>query len=102
MEGLLVTVRTERGTFESWAPYLAPVNDMESYSAICTTRKFLGSNYWRLSAQGSGDGVGVVSDAEARASLQAWLGQLRDAYAECFCTNARAVTDVGRRATSVS
>ena len=94
MEGLLVTVRTERGTFESWAPYLAPVNDMESYSAICTTRKFLGSNYWRLSAQGSGDGAAVVSDAEARASLQAWLGQLRDAYAACFCTNARAVTDL--------
>lgn len=67
--------------FGSWACFLAPHNDME-YSSICSSLKLLKSNYWRnaaptLERTGGGGGVRVTNN-EAKASLQAWLGQLTD------------------------
>ena len=65
-------------TFTVWASFLAPLNDME-YSSICTTKKLLTSNYWRLAAGARRQAAAKrVSDDEAKASLIAWLGQLED------------------------
>lgn len=70
-------------TFESWAVYLAPVNDME-YSSLCTTDEFLSSHFHRLYFQAANADRACmdVSDQEARASLQVWLKNVVDADGE--------------------
>jgi adenylate kinase len=82
--GSLVTVTGEGGStsYETWASFLAPRDDM-TYSSICGTRKFLQSNYWRLySLARAGGGAAHVTDDAAKTALRNWLGQLVDGDGE--------------------
>lgn len=73
-------------TFGAWATFLAPQNEME-YSSVATSLKMLKTHFWRLAAPtlartGPGGAAMRVTDAEARASLVAWLAHLTDADGE--------------------
>ena len=91
MVGQWVTVREVGGTlassiaeFQTWAEYLALVNDME-YSSICSTSKYLASNYRRLCQASSTDLRQLppaVPVEEAQASLKMWLKHLVDSDGE--------------------
>lgn len=92
MVGAWVTVRYEVGgthapstvEFQTWAEYLAPVNDME-YSSICSTRKYLASNYRRLSHTSTTELrqlPSAVSAVEAQTALTRWLENLVDSDGE--------------------
>eukprot|EP01052_Picozoa_sp_SAG31_P027113 SAG31_NODE_2510_length_5586_cov_2.799344_3_plen_575_part_00 len=81
MPGCLVTVTNagDSASFKCWAIFLAPQDDM-TYSSICTTRKFLQSQYWRLySLVRASGGAAHVTEFAAKSSLRGWLRQLVDA-----------------------
>ncbi|CAK0890218.1 unnamed protein product [Prorocentrum cordatum] len=82
------------GTMESWAAFLAPINDME-YSSICTTHAFLSSSFCRLYTclRGMAD-VDFISKKEARDSLIEWLHHLEDTDGEPFELNAKAQDEI--------
>jgi adenylate kinase len=70
--------------FQCWAAFLAPINDME-YSSICTTRKYLASNYRRLcdkSPSALKQLPPPVPAEAAQTALQSWLEDLEDADGE--------------------
>jgi adenylate kinase len=92
MVGVWVTVRYEAtGTissstaeFQTWAEYLAPVNDME-YSSICDTRKYLASNYRRLCHTSPTELQQLppaVPVQDAQMALKLWLENLVDSDGE--------------------
>lgn len=83
-DGVKVTVSLERGGgwFQSWAAFLAPVNDME-YSSICTTHALLSSNFAKLYSCSAGiRDVDPISPEAARGALVKWLQNLEDADGE--------------------
>eukprot|EP01043_Picozoa_sp_COSAG02_P033663 COSAG02_NODE_2309_length_9170_cov_10.752508_4_plen_606_part_00 len=92
MLGAWVTVRYQEGEtlssstaeIRTWAEYLAPVNDME-YSSICSTRKYLASNYRRLCHTSPTDLQQLppaVPAEEAQMALKLWLENLVDSDGE--------------------
>lgn len=82
------------GTVESWAEFLAPINDKE-YSSICTTHAFLSSSFCRLysCSRGMAD-VDFIPKKEARGSLIEWLRHLEDTDGEPFELNAKAQDEI--------
>lgn len=82
------------GSMESWAAFLAPINDME-YSSICTTHAFLSSSFCRLysCSRGMAD-ADFVTKEEARDSLIQWLNHLEDTDGEPFELNTKAQEEI--------
>jgi len=83
-ESTLITVRTESGReFRTWAVFLAPLDDVDQYSALCTTAEFQRSHFCQLytCTYGVAD-ADPVPKSKARESLLLWLQGLLDSDGE--------------------